>query len=117
MLAPIKGGFMREMVVATNEVIVHSNSTIVRAIGGPELTVKEAKRPACGLCHMIPGSAERMAEDGGSIYHAHCFTKIRRFRANARKVAKVMMSNGVSDPAARKEIMRAAVEASKRVHS
>lgn len=117
MLAPIKGGYMREMVVATNEVIVLSNSTVVRTLGGPALTVKEAKRPACAKCHMIPGSAEPMVAEGGHIYHAHCHTMIRRFRSNARKLTKVMAANGVTDPVARKTIMRAAVEAAKRVHA
>lgn len=108
---------MREMVVATNEVVVLSNSTVVRAIGGPELTVKEQKRPACAKCHMIPGSAEPMVVEGEHIYHTHCHIMIRRFRSNARKLTKVMAANGVADPVARKAIMRAAAEAAKRVHA
>ncbi len=108
---------MREMIVATNEVVVSSNSTIVRAMGGPALTVRPAKRPACEVCNIVPGSAEPMVEEGGKIYHAHCLTKLRRFRTKARELAKVMNNNGVSDPVARKEIMRAAIAASKHVHS
>ncbi len=108
---------MREMTVATNEVVVFNNSTVVRTLGGPVLTVKEAKRPACAKCHMIPGSAEPMITEGEHIYHTHCHIMIRRFRSNARKLTKVMAANGVTDPVARKTIMRAAVEAAKRVHA
>lgn len=108
---------MREMKVATNEVVVFTNSTVVRAMGGPELTVRQVKRPACEVCHLVPGSAEPMVAEGDGLYHAHCHTKVRRFRAKAREFTKVMVANGVTDPVARKEIMRAAVEASKHVHS
>jgi hypothetical protein len=108
---------MREMKVATNEVVVLTNSTVVRALGGPELTVNEPKRPACAKCHMIPGSAEPMVSEGEHIYHTHCHIMIRRFRAKAREITKVMVANGVTDPVARKTIMRAAVEAAKHVHA
>lgn len=75
--APNKGDCMREMVVATNEVVVFTNSTVVRALGRPALTVKEVKRQACAKCHMIPGSAEPMTNFRGKPYHESCGEAVR----------------------------------------
>ncbi len=72
---------MREMEIATNEVVVLTNSTVVRAMGRPALTVKEVKRPACAKCHMIPGSAEPMATFRGRPYHESCDKAVRAIAA------------------------------------
>ena len=67
---------MRDMVVATNEVIVMTNSTVVRAMGGPSLTVRPAKRLACDKCQIIPGIAEKTIPWKGKIYDVDCFKKV-----------------------------------------
>lgn len=109
---------MREMTVATNEIIVLSNSDILREVGKPNLaTVHPAKKQVCAWCHIIGGSAETMVEmEEGGIFHAHCSTKFRRFKAKAKEVAQTMRDNGVPHKA-RKTIMRAVVAASRHVHS
>lgn len=67
---------MREFEIATNEVIVSSSSTVVRAMGGPALTVRPVKRPACAKCHIIPGIAEKTASWNGRTYDLACFRKV-----------------------------------------
>lgn len=67
---------MRDMMVATNEVIVFTNSTVVRDMGGPELTVRQSKRPACAKCQIIPGIAEPTVPWKGKVYDVDCFKKV-----------------------------------------